>query len=373
MMNATPPVLVDSTLREGAQAPGVHFSLPEQVAIARALEAVGIREIEIGYAPDGHLDVVLASIRRACPSLRITLWCRARIEDALACVALGPDAIAVAVPSSKLHLEQRLGRSYAWALAQVNTLRAATLGVTLNLGFEDATRADRGFVAALCREADAAGVERVRLADTVGIASPSDIADLVRLARAHFRGAIGLHAHNDFGMATANAISALGAGATRVDVSVLGLGERSGIARLEEVAAYLSLRSDQVRFALADLPSLARLVGTMAGRSVDPRNPIVGSGIFECESGIHVDGLLKDPSTYEPFAPQAVGAVRRTWLGPKSGRGAVAGALQALGIPMTGLELDALVLAVREHARRVGRAVGDDELRALASTHVHAA
>lgn len=359
--------LVDTTLREGAQATGVYFSRSDCLRIALELQRAGIDEIEVGFAPGPEVGALVEQVRREAPGLSIGLWCRALRRDVQACVGLEPDSVAVALPCSDMHLSRRLGRDRRWALAEVSRLVDAAGPVAVSLGLEDASRADPGFLGEVCAEAARAGVARLRFADTVGVLSPRQAQELVAMGLERFGPNVGLHAHNDFGMATANVIAAIEAGAGWVDVSVLGLGERAGIARLEEVVAYATLVWGGDRFAVSALPSVARLVSERSGRPITPHRPVVGSGLFECETGVHVDGLLKDPATYEPYDPSRVGAAdRRLHLGAKSGRAAVKAALTALGVePPGGDGLDALVAAVRAEGRRRGAPVQAHEVTAL--------
>lgn len=324
--------LVDSTLREGVQAPGCGELTPDQKAtIVAALAKVGVGELELGHAVaeqrfgSGELATLLEVAARVAPGVRRAVWCRARRDDIEAAAALGPDVVSVALPVSDRHLTTRLGRDRSWALRQVGVLvdvaRSAGVGY-FSLGLEDATRADVGFLRDVAAAADWAGVDRLRFADTVGIAPPESVTGLISELSRYYAGEIGVHLHNDFGMATAGAIEAIRAGAAWVDVSLLGWGERAGISRLEEVCAWLAFQGGggyDVRAA----KEIALQVAAWIGAPVPANAPVIGSDIFTCESGLHVAGLAADPATYEPYPPEAVGAVRSLRLGRLSGRSAV--------------------------------------------------
>ncbi len=366
--------LTDSTLREGAQACGVAFSLADRKRLASLLAAVGVDELEVGIATP--LDADLPALLRHCRRLQerfssqIALWCRCRKEDILHAAALEPDLLALSIPGSDRHLEQRLGRSRQWALATV--ARAAEIalrhGVSrLALGIEDASRADIGFVLALVEAAQACGFCRVRLADTVGIWSPAAVTRAVRMACASAPGLeVALHTHNDFGMATANAIAGLEAGAARVDVTALGLGERAGAARLEEVAAWLEVTGRGPGYRLDLLPALSRLAAKIARRPLDPYRPVIGARIFACDTGLHLHGLQRSPELYEPFAPERLGRRRMFFYGAKVGRRALAGKLRELGCQVSDRDLIRLTQEVRRRSANLGRPLADAELLRLA-------
>lgn len=357
--------LVDSTLREGMQASVPYLSTAARMRVLRDVLAIGVEEVELGhvvaeesYEQQDALAALVASAHRIAPRARAAVWCRARAEDVDRALLLAPDVVSFAVPVSDRHLQQRLRVGRSWALEQVRHLvPPARDGVPyVSVGLEDATRADPAFLDQVVDVAAACGAHRVRLADTVGVSAPDELAALVRRVRARFDGEIGVHVHDDFGMASAGAVAALRAGADWADVAVTGLGERCGIARTEEVAAWLTVRGGaayDLRAARAAAHGLARRIG----RRVPEHAPVVGDGIFACESGLHLAGLTVDPATYEPYPPQTVGA-RRTWrLGEGAGRAAVGALLP--GLPHE--ELTAATARLRREARRRGRALTPQE------------
>lgn len=326
------PGLVDSTLREGSQAPVAYLTSARKRAVVAHVLRIGVEEVELGHAvtepayrPEPLVDL-LELAARLRPDVRRAVWCRARGDDIEAAAALGPDVVSFAVPVSDLHLSARLRKSRAWALDEVGRLvdlaRSAGVGY-VSVGLEDATRADLGHLDRVVAAADAAGADRVRIADTVGVAEPGEVVRLVERVRAGFRGEVGVHVHDDFGMATAGAVAALVAGADWADVSLTGLGERAGIARTEEVAAWLVARRG-ADYDLLAAREAARCLTMRVGRVVPAHAPVIGSEIFACESGLHLAGLAADPATYEPYPPELVGAERLWRLGRGSGRAAVA-------------------------------------------------
>ena len=322
------PRIIDTTLREGEQTPGVSFSLDQKKRIIDGLVAAGVSEIEIGLAAPVSTDTAeLAGYCRAKhPGLSISLWSRCRQEDIDHGARIRPDVLSLSIPVSDLHIEQKMEKDRSWVEHTLvdSVSRARGSGLAVSLGFEDATRADQGYLLHLARLAEQSGVSRIRLADTVGIASPLVVQGLVKaLKGVLLECEIGVHTHNDFGMASANAITALECGAQWADATILGLGERTGCARLEELVGYLQLSKKQSRLNIAALKDLAVEVAHYAGRDISPTRPLLGDDIFACETGLHLHGIIANPETYEAFAPESVGAGRKLIFGSKIGRRAL--------------------------------------------------
>lgn len=364
--------LIDSTLREGEQMAGVYFTLEQKVDFVRRLGRVGVEEIELGIvtADDPEILDLMSRATQAAPAARLALWCRCLPQDIEAGIRLRPDVLSISLPISDLHLQKRLRKDREWLLSQLTSavVQARAGGISfISLGLEDATRADREFLRAVCRHAVQVGVNRVRLADTLGVLAPSQLAALVKRCRRDFDLEIGVHTHNDFGMATSNAIAALHAGAGWADVSVLGLGERAGIARLEEVIGYLSLMRGRSRYDTTQLFGLCKAVSRAASVPIYPHHPVVGKRIFDCESGLHLDGLDKDSATYEPYPPERVRGIRKISLGKKAGHNAVLIKLKDLGVEISGEEIACLVPRIRSVSRGLGRPLSDGEVLRLAA------
>lgn len=360
-------------MREGAQTPGVLFSLAQKTAIAKAVAAVGIEEIELGVTTglDPELPGLIAACRELPGRPRLALWSRCRVEDIRLAARLAPEVVSLSIPASARHIHRRLGKTTGWVTRRLtdSVHLAKDLGLGLvSLGLEDASRAEDGLLAELTGAALAAGAKRIRLADTVGIMTPDAVAGLVSSCRRWHPGLeLAFHGHNDFGLATANALAALKSGAKWADVTVLGLGERAGCARLEELAGMLTLGLGEKDYRMDKMRGLCQIVARAAGTSIEPGHPLVGSRIFTCESGLHLQGLLSDPDSYEPFAPERVNAKRTLLLGAKSGVRAVAGYCQRLGFSPPAATLPALVARVRQAATELGRPLRDGEIRRLAA------
>jgi len=358
--------LVDTTLREGAQTVGVSFGLAAKKEIFRRLCRIGVEEIEVGCAT--ALDPDFGRFWRFCrdetAGVRLALWSRCLDRDVAVAQGLRPDVLSLSIPASDLHLKKKLGRDRAWALAAARDciVRTRDAGIAaVSLGLEDVTRADPLFVDEIVAVALQAGAVRVRLADTVGLATPAEIAGLAERLKKRFPLEIGVHCHNDFGMATANSVAALEAGADWADVTVLGLGERAGCARLEEVAAFLVVRRG-CGYDLAGLAALAEAVAGAAGSRIAPHHPVVGKEIFKCETGLHLQGLLRDPVTYEPYPPEMVGARRELLYGAKVGRSEVAAVL-GMGWRKDNSAVEEITRLLRKKAGRSGSPTDMDNFR----------
>ncbi|WP_051076306.1 homocitrate synthase [Verrucomicrobium sp. 3C] len=341
------PRLVDTTLRDGEQAPGVAFSREEKLRLVQALIAAGVPEIEAGVPVMGRAEqqTLRAIAATADPCCRLISWGRMHPADLEAIQALPIRFANLSVPVSDLQIEKKLQRSRSWVLETVRRFvrEAMDLGMEVAVGGEDSSRADLDFVLRVAETAQAAGASRYRFADTLGILDPFSTFRSIRKLRRAVDIEIEIHAHDDLGMATANSLAAYRAGATHISVTVNGLGERAGNAPLEEVVAALRYGSQiDCGVPSASLPSLSRLVSEISGRPVPDAKSIVGRAVFTHESGIHVDGLLKDPRNYQAFDPNELGRSHEFVLGKHSGPRAIQWSYRRLGIDLSLSEAGAL-------------------------------
>lgn len=359
--------IIDTTLREGEQTPGVCFNLVTKKQIVDGLIWVGVDEIEIGVASEENDDLqpLALYIRNTYPQQSFSLWCRCLETDIAYGASLQPSCISLSIPASDLHLEKKLGKNRQWALEQLRKSihQAIAAGIPkVSVGLEDASRANGTFIRELARVAEKAGAFRLRLADTVGICTPSTIVSLLN-ETSGLTLELGVHCHNDFGMATANTITALENGANWGDVTLLGLGERAGNSRLEEVLAFLLLQNETGSYNLTRLSELSKMVARECNLEISASRPIIGTQLFSCETGIHLQGILADPVTYEPFSPEVIGASRNLLIGRQAGKRCVAATLSRLGLRAPDEScLIRLTRKIRSFANTQGRSLNDQEI-----------
>ncbi|HEY7956150.1 MAG TPA: 2-isopropylmalate synthase [Polyangia bacterium] len=385
--------IFDTTLRDGEQSPGATLTAAEKLEVARALARLGVDVIEAGFpaaSPDDLAAVRAIAEQVGCPGEKVPpvvcALARASAEDiALAWEAVRPAArprIHTFLATSEVHLRHKLRMSRAEVLAKVRSAveHARELCADVEFSAEDAARSDPEFLHTVVAAAIRAGATTINIPDTVGYTTPEEFGALIGNIRKRVAGidnvVLSVHCHDDLGMATANTLAGLRAGARQAEVAVNGIGERAGNCALEEVV--MALHTRRAFYGLrtgvdtTQLTRSSRLVSSCTGMVVQPNKAVVGANAFSHEAGIHQDGMLKHETTYEIMQPQLVGAgATRLVLGKHSGRHALKARLSELGYPLDGSELDRAFERFKRVAERK-KQVSDAELEALVAAELDA-
>jgi len=347
--------IFDTTLRDGEQSPGFSMNTAEKIRMAHQLAALGVDVIEAGFpiASKGDLEAVLA-VAREVQEVPIAALARARKDDIMAAVeALKPakyPRMHVFLATSDLHLQAKLHMSRQQALEAIGSMIKLARNFVAEVEFsaEDAGRTELQFLCEACQIAIDNGATVLNLPDTVGYAVPEEYGAMFRRVREHLGDpdhvVLSAHCHDDLGLAVANSLAAVRAGVRQIECTVNGIGERAGNAALEEVAVALAVRKESfgvaTKLKLEELYKSSRLLTEITGAHVAPNKAVVGANAFAHEAGIHQDGIIKNPLTYEIISPEAVGVPSRSLvLGKHSGRHALRQTLEDLGYSPSDAEL----------------------------------
>lgn len=360
------PVIVDTTLRDGEQTAGVVFSNQEKIRIARMLDDLGVHQIEAGIpVMGGNEQEAIKSICKLGLKASIMGWNRPVIKDIEASVACGCDSVAISISTSDIHIKHKLRTTRGAVLDMMaKATEFAKKEVDyISVNAEDASRTDMHYLLEFANEAKKAGANRLRYCDTIGIHDAFTIYERVKTLVERTGIDVEMHTHNDFGMATANALAGVRAGARFIGVTVNGLGERAGNAALEEVVMALKhIGNLDLGFRTERFVEVSEYVSRASGRLLPPWKAIVGSNMFAHESGIHADGALKNPKTYEVFLPEEVGLERQIVIGKHSGTASIKSKFREYGRELTDEQAEAILKQVRALAVDMKRSLFDKEL-----------
>jgi 2-isopropylmalate synthase len=367
--------IFDTTLRDGEQSPGIALRPHEKAEIAEQLERLRVDVIEAGFAAasPGDFEGVRA-VAETVAAPTVGSLARSRKEDLDAAAEALANAtrsrVHIVLGTSPLHMEKKLGLEPQEVVEQAawSVKYAARLVDEVEFSCEDATRSDPAFVARVCRVAIRAGAKIINLPDTVGYALPAEyatfIADVRRRCPELRDVVLSVHCHNDLGLAVANSLAGLQAGANQVECTINGLGERAGNASLEEIVVALRVRDElfrvQTDIDTTQIAATSKLVSERTGYAVQPNKAIVGANAFAHEAGIHQDGMLKDARTYQIVDPAMVGVRMTLPLGKHSGRHAFAKACAERGLKLGRAELDAAFRRFKELADAGGPVTIED-------------
>jgi homocitrate synthase len=345
--------ILDSTLREGEQTPGVSFTLDEKIELAKLLDKIGIEMIEAGdpmVSPKNEEAVkTIANLNLNAEIIAHIIANKKAIDKAKEC---NVDRVVILYPTSRIHLRDKIRIDPEKAIETMteHIRYARKKGLKVRYTPEDATRTDFDYLLKSCKAAIKAGADRISIADTIGIATPENFFNLVKKIKQNIKNCkLDLHCHNDFGLALANSLAGIRAGADCIHVTVNGIGERAGIPDLAETIMSLKiLENTNNKYNLRMLPEISAYVEKISGVFMAPIKPLTGENAFSHKSGVHTDGVLKNPKTYEAIDPESLGRERKIVIDKYTGKKAVANKLDEYGINYDQEQLKNIVLKIKE-------------------------
>jgi len=363
-------VIYDSTLRDGEQTPGIAFSAEQKLIIARKLDEMHVPEIEAGFpAVSENEQKSVKAIKELGLNAKILTLSRITRSDIDACVDSGSDMALLFIGTSDIHLKYKFNKPREFVLEKVaeGLDYCHERGIPAALSAEDSTRTEMDFLLEVYRKAEECHASRIGVTDTLGCASPEAISKIVTAVKDRLKTPISIHLHNDFGLALANAITGIKAGAKAVTTTVNGIGERAGNVPLEQFVASMKYvyRCD-LGIDTTKLKELSDIVAEYSGLGLPKNQPLVGQNVFSHESGIHVAAVLNCPMTYEPIPPEEIGNKRHLIMGKKTGLNYVRKRVEDLGLTATEEQLAKILCEVKKLGEKKGR-VSDDEFKHIVS------
>ncbi|ADC48005.1 2-isopropylmalate synthase LeuA [Methanobrevibacter ruminantium M1] len=365
--------IFDTTLRDGEQAPGIALTVDEKIKIAQRLDELGVNVIEMGF------PTVSSGERKAAREM-VSLGFSSELCGLARVVQKDIDALIdsdlsyahLFIGTSPLHRDYKLKKSKTEILSQSMEMveYAKDHGLKVEFSAEDATRTELNYLIEFYKGVESAGADIINVPDTVGILVPSTTRTLIRTLRKKINLPISLHFHNDFGLAVSNSLIGIEEGANQAHCTINGIGERAGNTSLEELVVSLKIAyGANLTVDTTKLYDTSNFIGSITGIKMPPTKPIVGDNAFAHESGIHVDGILKNSSTYEPIAPEIVGHKRRIALGKHTGHAAIKSKLEEFNIEVTQKQFDNIYNQVKTLGDK-GKCLTDDDLRSIAITEI---
>lgn len=366
-------VLEDTTLRDGEQTPGLALGVKQKQAILEALLEAGVRSVEVGIPAMGgdELEFLKLAVNEK-ERARLVAWNRGVREDVMQSIDLGFNAVHIGLPTSKLHLDKSVRRDREWLVTTATDLvkMAKDRGAYVSISAEDIARTEPAFLEEYAGVVAAAGADRLRLSDTVGLLTPEQYGERVALIVAASDIDVQCHTHNDFGFATANTMAGLQNGARFFHTTINGIGERAGMSDMAQVVVALKKLYDvDLGIDLNRLTGLSQLLWSIQRLPGVPWQPIVGSNVFAHESGIHVNAMLRDTSTFEPFPPEDVGNERRYVLGKHSGKALLQHLIEHSRGDVDADALTQTLSDVRSRAVERGGPIEQNEMLELYASH----
>ncbi len=364
--------ILDTTLRDGEQTPGVSLSVEQKVMIAEALDKLGVDIIEAGTAisSKGEFEAI-KRISNLGLNAEICSFGRIKFEDIDAAADAGADTVFIVAPSSDIHISTKFPGKSREDIIQMSVEAieyAKERGLIVEFGGEDASRADFNFILELYENALDAKADRLTFTDTVGVLTPEKAYEIMKKLKERFKVPLAFHGHDDFGLATANTVFAVKGGADEIHVAMNGLGERAGNAALEEVIMALEfLYGIKTKINKERIYPTSQLVEKLTMVKVPPNKPIVGENAFRHESGIHTSALLRNTSSYEPISPEVIGRKRSIILGKHAGRASVEAIMKDLGYTATKEQMREILKRIKDIGDK-GKRVTDADVRTIIET-----